>query len=164
MIAILLGKIPRKIIFGIMEHESHLGDLKKNPFNFGNHSINHVQVFVNSEPYPQRPYKPDFDSGLYNREYFALFDNLDQAHLGYGTLDIDHAEFKKNNCFFAFDFSPDRDSGCGTGSHISLPKSGSLRIEVHFKTAPVNPLKLVIFAEFDSTIEINKNREVICDF
>ena len=147
-----------------MENEAFLGDFTKSPFKFANNSINHVQVFVNSEPHPQRPYTPDFSKDLYNREYFALFENLDQSHMGFGTIDIEHTEFLNNNCFFAFDFSADKDSGCGIGTHLSMGKFGSLRIEVHFKTTPTKALKLIIFAEFDSVIEINKHREVICDF
>ncbi len=73
------------------------------------------------------------------------------------------SEFKTNCCFYAFDFSPDRSVGCSSG-HISLAKQGNLKVEIHFSTAPTKALKLMIFAEFDSTIEITKNREVISDY
>ena len=91
-----------------MENKPFLGDFTKSAFKFDNSSINHVQVFVNSESHSQRSCTPDFSKDLYNSEYFALFANLDQSHMGFGTIDIEHSEFLNNNCFFAFDFTADK--------------------------------------------------------
>lgn len=161
---VFLGRLPRKIIFGILSNEAHLGSYAKSPFNFQNHTINFVQVYTNSEAHPQRPFQPDFSNNIFAREYFSLYENVDQNHGGYHPLDIDYSEYAINSCLFAFDFNPDKNAGCGLGSYINIPKMGTLRIEIHFKTAPTAPLKLIVYGEFDSTIEINKNREVLTDY
>jgi hypothetical protein len=161
---IYLGKIPRRIICGLLDNDAHLGSYTKSPFRFLNHSINFLQVFINSDAYPSKPYTPDFSKDIFAREYFSLYDNMDMTSGGVIPLDIEFSEYKNNFCLFAFDFSPDKSNGCGSGSHLNIPKTGTLRIEIHFSVAPATPLKLIVFAEFDSIIEITKNREVLTDF
>ncbi len=45
---VFLGKLPRRLILGVIENDSHLGSYAKSPFNFKNHTINFVQTFINS--------------------------------------------------------------------------------------------------------------------
>jgi hypothetical protein len=160
---IYIGALPRKLVMGILENDAHSGSYSKSPFNFKNHNVNFIQVYLNGDPYPVRAYQPDYEKEVYSREYYSLYDNVDQNDGNFHPLDVEFSEFKNNSCFYAFDFSPDRSVGCSSG-HISLPKQGNLKVEIHFSKPPVQALKLIIFAEFDSTIEITKNREVITDY
>jgi len=160
---IYIGSLPRKLVMGILENDAHSGSYTKSPFNFKNHNVNFIQVYLNGDPYPGRAYQPDYTQEIFSREFYSLYDNIDQNDGNVHPLDIEFSEFKTNCCFYAFDFSPDRSVGCSSG-HISLPKQGNLKVEIHFSTAPTRALKLMVFAEFDSTIEITKNREVITDY
>ncbi len=160
---IYIGALPRKLVMGILENNAHSGSYSKSPFKFKNHNVNFVQVYLNGDPYPVRAYQPDYTNEIFSREFYSLYDNVDQNDGNFHPSDLEFSEFKTNSCFYAFDFSPDRSVGCSSG-HISLPKQGNLKIEIRFSTAPTKALKLMVFAEFDSLIEITKNREVITDY
>lgn len=59
------------------------------------------------------------------------------------------------------DLTPDLSA---SDDHISLSKTGSLRIEVRFDNALPNAVTAVVFSEFACTIELDKNRNVITDY
>jgi hypothetical protein len=64
---------------------------------------------------------------------------------------------------WAFDFTPDQGSDEG---HFHPIKSGQLRVELQF-AEPIpadNTVNVILYAEFDNTIEINSLREVILDY
>lgn len=52
---------------------------------------------------------------------------------------------------YAFDTSQDNKS---CSSHVSMPRSGSLNLELSFDKEPTNPLKIFIFSEFNSMITV----------
>ena len=69
---------------------------------------------------------------------------------------------KYNNGFtlFAFDLTPDLDKG----GYFHLVKQGNLRLELHFKTALTAIINVVVYAEFDNVIKIDKARNVLFDY
>lgn len=52
---------------------------------------------------------------------------------------------------YAFDTSQD-DKSCS--SHVSMPRSGSLNLELNFDKEPSSPLKIFIYSEFNAMITI----------
>jgi hypothetical protein len=62
---------------------------------------------------------------------------------------------------WAFDFTPDQGSDEG---HFHPIKSGQLRVELQFADALTETVNVILYAEFDNTIEINSLREVILDY
>ena len=49
-------------------------------------------------------------------------------------------------------------------THQHPIKAGSLRLELQFATALAETVNVVVYAEFDSQIEINQLREVLTDY
>ena len=45
-----------------------------------------------------------------------------------------------------------------------LVKSGSLRLEVQFDQALARTINVIVYAEFQSLIQVDAHRNVICDF
>jgi hypothetical protein len=64
----------------------------KNPFDFSHFDVNFLSVFVDSEQIPTHPYTPNFEEGLYVREYLSLFQALQLWSLNKGNH-IDYEEF-----------------------------------------------------------------------
>ena len=50
------GKVPSKIIIGMVSNVAYSGDFNKNPFNFQNMNANYLDVTVDSQPVPNRPF------------------------------------------------------------------------------------------------------------
>jgi hypothetical protein len=60
----------------------------------------------------------------------------------------------KGNTLFGFDLTPDM-SEVGA---FQLIKQGNLRVEIHFAEALTATISVVMHAEFDNVIEIDRNR------
>ena len=65
-------------------------------------------------------------------------------------------QFKKDSAIFAFQFAPN-DVGV-------YNDKGSLTVEVEFKKATTSALTMLIVADIDSVVEINKERDIVKDF
>ena len=52
--SLVLGKVPRMMVFGIVKSSSFLGDIQKSPFNFINADIREITLTYNGEPVEYR--------------------------------------------------------------------------------------------------------------
>ena len=73
---------------------------------------------------------------------------------------ISREEYSKANTLFAFDLTPDM-SEVGT---FQLIKQGNLHVEIHFAEALTATINMIMYAEFDNVIEIDRNRNVLFDY
>ena len=89
---------------------------------------------MGGEQFPGKPLTPDFDSDLFLRSYMTLL--------------------------YAFDLTPDMTEG----GHVDLIKHGTIRMEIHFKEALAQTVNVIVYAEYDNLIQIDRARNVITDF
>ena len=75
-------------------------------------------------------------------------------------MDITPSDFLDGYTLFAFDLTPDGSHG----QHYTVNKRGNLRIDLKFDTPLACTTNLLIYAEFDNIIEIDKNRNILYDF
>jgi hypothetical protein len=75
---------------------------------------------------------------------------------------ISREEYANGNTLqvFGFDLTPDM-SEVGT---FQLIKQGNLRVEIQFAEALAGTINVVLYAEFDDVIEIDRNRQVLFDY
>ena len=73
---------------------------------------------------------------------------------------ISSEEYAKGNTLFGFDLTPDM-SEVGA---FQLIKQDDLHVEIHFAEALAGTIKVVLYAEFDNVIEIDRNRQVLFDY
>ena len=154
-----LGPLPKKVVFGFVNSNAFNGDYTLNPFNFEHFKLTKVSVSIDGEDAPYSPVIMDFDKNLYSKAYYTLFNGLDRAGLDSGN-EISPNDFKGGYCIFAFDLTPDM---C-TGDHFNLVKSGNLRIGVNFGGDLAANVNCIVYMEHENIIEINKSRNIICDF
>ena len=94
------------------------------------------------------------------RSYLSLYEATGQ--LGTNTSHgISYEDYVGGYALWAFDFTPDQGSDEG---HFHPIKSGQLRVELQFADALTETVNVILYAEFDNTIEINSLREVILDY
>jgi hypothetical protein len=154
-----LGPLPKRVVFALVNSSGFNGDFTLNPFNFEHYKLTKVSVSIDGEDAPYSPVTMDFDSNLYAKAYYTLFNGLDRAGLDSGN-EITPSDFQGGYCMFAFDLTPDMCSG----DHFNLVKSGNLRIGVTFAEDLPNNVNCVVYMEHENIIEINKSRNIICDF
>ena len=53
------GKIPNRLILGMVSADAYAGDLTKNPFNFKHYNFDFMCLYVKGRVYHQRLYNPN---------------------------------------------------------------------------------------------------------
>jgi hypothetical protein len=54
--------------------------------------------------------------------------------------------------------------GCASDGHTSLPENGIIRIELKFFEALAEAVTILLYPEFDASIQIDRLRNVTTDF
>lgn len=160
---VIIGQLPKRIILGFVKNKAFNGDRKLNPFNFQNFDINYLSLYVDGTQIPSKPLQPKFSarSRLYVDSYHTLFSGTGIHFLNEGN-DIDRLEYPNGFCLFAFDLTPDMSAHCGT--HWSLVRNGSVRIEVRFDYPLADTINCIVYAEYDNILEIDSARQVVLDY
>ena len=122
--------------------------------------MSQIRLLVDGVNHPGPPYKPDFDDFQYVRSYadfmntFGYFNRDDTNGL---TLE----EFAKGYTIYAFDLTADSDI---TASYRQANVPHNIRLDLEFKTTLTRTINVLIYAVFDSVIEISKLRDVILHY
>lgn len=157
---IVLGQLPTSLIFLMVDNDAYTGCKDKDPFNFKHNSINSFALYLNGTPIPNESISTDFNSGMqYARAYSSIFTTLGLIHTSQGNL-ITKDDFKNGSFIIACDLTPDLS---GMDSSSSLLNQGNIRIEARFDKALERTVTCLVFLEYDSTLEIDKNRNIILD-
>ena len=144
----------------MVSNKAFNGDLGANPFNFQHFNLSEIALLVNGKSYPGPAYRPDFGSGHFLRDYMDLMETF-----GYYNSDdtngLTMKEFSGGYTIYAFDRTPDND----ISSNYRHPNLGEdIRLDLTFKTALSETINVLIYAVFDSQVQITKLRDVIADY
>lgn len=154
------GQLPRRIVFACIEGSAYRGTYKKSPFNFQPFNINGVKVICGGKTFPAFPMKIDFKNKKFIHAYNHMFEALDLAHDNKGN-NISVTDYTSSHCIFAFDLTPDEDDN----GHWDLVSEGTTSIEINFSEAlPDSGVEIIVYAEFDNLVMIDKNRNVFFDY
>lgn len=158
---VILGALPKRIIIGFVENKAFNGDRKLNPFNFQHFDLNYLSLHVDGVQVPSKPLQPNFDDSNYIDSYLTLFSGSGIYYLNEGN-NIGRGIYPLGFMLHAFDLTPDLSAN--SSSHWNLIKNGTVRLEVRFKKALTKTVNCLIYAEYDSVIEIDANRQVSIDY
>ncbi|XP_054709220.1 uncharacterized protein F54H12.2-like [Uloborus diversus] len=152
---IFTGQMPKRLVVASVDNDAFNGSYKKSPFEFKHYDINFIGVYIDGQPMPHNPLQPDFT----NKNYIPAFNNLFCTSEDRG-LYLSREEFPDGYCLFHFDLSPDL---CDV-AHLNLVRHSNLRLELKFKVPLPQTISLMVYAEFENLIEINKARNILYDF
>ena len=153
------GKLPTRMILAYVKNSAQAGEKDENPFNFQTFGLNKLVVRKNGDNYPMRPYEPDFSKLNYQREYMALFEMLGMLNKS-GSITISYKDFVKGFAIFCFDFTGEGKNGMADENTKHVGDQGSIVVENKFKTALVEEISLVVYAEFENDITIDPKGNV----
>jgi hypothetical protein len=154
---VIRGHIPRRMFVMLVDTAAYNGHFEKDPFEFKHYNCNFCAVYMNSMQYPTKAYTPDFEKGLFVREYMKLMQALDQNGTDVYT-DLTLEKFGKNHTLFAFDFAPDLSNGPGASGHANIMMDGVLRLALRFNKQTPETINVLMYCEFDECFGIDMNR------
>ena len=151
------GQTPTRIIIGCVDSDAFNGAVRKNPFNFKHKNINKLMLSV---------------GGVTIKELQPAFPNQSLlSYLNYMTgtgkwgknegCGFDRDEHGRGYCLFAWDLTPDL--ACG-GDHLQIMKQNAVRLEMTFSEPIDTPTNVIVYAEFENLIMIDKDRNVTTNF
>ncbi len=153
---IFQGQLPKRVVIAIVKANAFNGNLTSNPFKFGHHNISSIALRVDGVAYPMEEIKMDFAQDAYYLAYFLLLEGTDSCFVNNGVT-ITPSEFKNGHTLFVFDLSPDLHASAPFRSPKAIGKVG---VDIRLHAATTESLVVLAYGEFDSEIQINKNREV----
>ena len=145
-----------------MDSDAFNGAYTKNPFNFKNFTVSYVGISVNGQEIPFRPLKLSYVEATpkFIEAYATLFLGTGKMNYDVGN-DISREDYPNGYTLYAFDLTPDM---CGSSAHFNVMQKGNLAIDIHFTPAPTNAASVVCYREFENTIHVDSDRNVIYDY
>ena len=160
---IYLGKVPNRILIGMVKEKSTVGDYEGNPYNFKHFNMKHINVTVDGESVPQKGLQMKFGidekSSSFMEAYIALYgrERFTDGH-DEGVY-VTRSEFYNGYTLLAFDMEPDVRQE-SDGSVWPTTKQGNLRIQIDFAEKLPEAVCLIVYATFPGLFKIDSNRAV----
>ena len=159
---LFLGQLPVRLVLGFVDNRAVNGECSLNPFAFDHHHLSFLAIYHDGNMVPHRALTPRFATGegLHTLSFMSLFTGLGLLDDSQG-IPLSISDYSKGYCLYAFDLTPDL---APVGGHFNLMKQGNIRMEVHFDQPLDETVSVVVYAEFENMIEIDKSRSVFVDY
>ena len=155
---LFIGNLPRRLVIGLASNKAYAGSLDTNPFEFDHHKTTYMAVSLNGRTYPNQPLVFNFEKNQFIRGYNSLFENTGRINRNEGS--ISREDYPKGFFLTCFNLAPDQSDG----SHFNVKSNGTIKLDLHFGEPLTKNVTVVVYAEYDTVIEINKNRTVLLDY
>ena len=153
--AIFSGELPHTIVCGLVANGSYSGSKNKNPFNFQNADLNHIQLKVNELLVPTYPLNPSFDDSKVTEAYETLYDVVGRLGDDWSN-GLTTADYCGGSALYGFTVA--QDSLC-RGDQPDL--IGQIDISLKFGTPLPETMTLVIYSSTRAEVIIDKFRNVL---
>lgn len=152
--------LPKAVYIAFVENESFCGNFQKNPFHFQHFGITKLGLFADGNSVACKAYQPNFKENNFVREYCSTFMALDMFNTDDSngiTMDM----YKNGYFYILYNLKADCDI---TGENVDVTKAGNLRLELTFADPLKVPVTGLLYAIYDSSIEITRLRDVLANY
>ena len=153
------GQIPKRIVLGFVSNNGYNGSFTTNPFNFEHFNVEQINLTVDGQQMPAKPLQMNFADNEYIQSYMTLFSGTGMSFKDDGN-NVSRDEYKAGFTLFAYDLTPDMEES----GHVQLIKQGIVSLGLKFRDALAAAVNVIVYAEFENLIEIDKHRQVIFDY
>ena len=151
---------PKMLMIAMVENEAFNGNIKKNPFFFHHFDLKKLALYRDGMCVPGRPFTPDFANGKTLRSYIQTMRTFDYPNTD-DTNGLTPEEFANGYTIYAFDLSADKQV---TAAHRQPITTRNLRLELFFNRDTTTTINVLLYAVYDSLIEITQLRDVITHY
>lgn len=155
------GTLPTRMTIGLIETDAFNGHIQKNPFNFQHFDISQFSVRKNGQEIPFEPLFFNFSDGK-NRQtvlgYFNMMQSLGFLNRNKSNGIDPHSMYASGYTLYSVNLTSDMTN---TGSHFNLQQTGNLQLILKLRQSTTKAVTILTYLEFDSVLEIDKDRNVI---
>ena len=151
---------PKMLLIAMVDNDAYNGDIEKNPFHFQHFGLNSLTLYRDGVSVSGRSFTPDFDNGKALRSYLHTMQTF-QYYNNDDTNGLTLHDFINGYTIFAFDLTTDKDS---SASHRQGHTTKNLRLDLAFKKATTETINVLLYAVYDSMIEITQQRDTITHY
>jgi len=157
------GLVPKRIVLGMVDSDAFNGSFTKNPYNFQLYNASTVKLSIDGEMLPFQTIHLKLATVRernYMEAYQTLFSGTGRLFADSG-IDISHSEYNRGFGLMVFDLTADL---CSSSDHFNPKQKGNVTLEIVFTQGLPNAINLIVFAEFESIVEIDYGRHVTYDY
>ena len=151
---------PKMLMIAMVTNDAFNGNLEKNPFHFQHFDLDQIILYREGENIPGHPLRPDFAGGKYARSYVHTMSAFNYPNTD-DTNGLTYDEFGKGYTIYAYDLTA---TGDVSASYRDPYTSNNLRLDLSFAKALPETINVLVYAIFDSQIEITQLRDVITNY
>ena len=144
----------------MVDNDAFNGNLGKNPFHFQHFGMTKIALYRDGISVPGRPFTPDFTDGKFLRSYMQTMSTFKYLNTD-DTNGLTPAEFANGYTIYAFDLTADNSMNA---EHRQAITTKNLRLELFFDKATKETINVLLYAVYDSSIEITQLRDVITHY
>lgn len=148
---------PKSLMIAMVENDAFNGNIKKNPFHFEHFNLNKIALYRDGVCIPGRPFTPDFDNEKFIRSYLHTIRTMNYYNTD-DTNGLTPKMFGNGYTIYAYDLTPEKDI---TATYNQGITSKNLRLELFFKTTLPHTINVLLFASYNSAVEVTQLRDVI---
>ena len=156
---LFLGSLPKSIVIAMVDNDAFTGSYNKNPFAFKHYDLEFLALYMDGQQFPAKPLQPQYLEGNAVREFYQLA-LASGRHLKNRAMLVDREDFLNGYTLYAFNLTPDEECS----QHLSLIKNGNIRLETRFRQPLPNTINVIVYAIFDSIIEVSNRRQILIDY
>ena len=152
-----LDHLPTRLVLGFVKAKTYNGDYTENPFLFLNCHVTSLCLHHQGKQIPSRGLQPNFTAHQYTRSYMTLFNATNTAWSD-ASCGVSWSDYPAGYTLWCFDLT---NSLSHAPEATEVTRAGPLRFECKFEKALEEAHNLIVYAEFQSHIQISRSREVL---
>lgn len=149
------GVLPKRVVVGLVRSDAFNGAQNKNPFNFQHFNVNSIVLRKNGFPMPVEEVELDYDDDCYHQGYLSLVTGTGKLFQDQGFA-ISPEQYKNGYALYAFDLT----SSASSCESFDLVEDGKLSLEIKLKTATSESVTTVVYLEYDTILELDKEGNI----
>jgi hypothetical protein len=118
------GKLPVRLVVGLIDNRAADGNRERNPFNFKHFSQTEIGIYLDGQLHGLKPLKLDYAAGRYIAAYAGLFSSTNKINRDEGN-DISWSDYANGYALYAYDLTPD----LAENDHVNLTRQGTVRLD-----------------------------------
>jgi hypothetical protein len=158
---LFLGRVPERVVIGMVETEAYHGRPNKNPYNFQHFGLTEICMYKDGVPYPRPLIKLDMENGICADAYHHYMTSLGGANTRNVPL-LTMDEYMNGYTLFSYDMSPDQMGSLNPGTLMNM--NSNIRLEMKFKQPISKNITLLVYYQIGQLMQIHRDRQVTVDF